>query len=149
VETEVELYPRQNWRATASYTVVEPRVTDIDPGYEGSDRPGDALLRRPTHSGTATISYGRPGGLSAGTAISYVGQRPDVDFSQFPSPRVALPAYTKVDLSAEFPVTHRGAAGLSLTGRIENVFDKRYEDVLNFEAPGRTILLGARATGMF
>ena len=149
VETEIELYPIENWRATASYTIAEPRVTEVDPAYEGTDRPGDALIRRPTHSGAVTVSYGRAGALNIGTAISYVGKRPDVDFSQFPSPRVTLPAYTRFDLSAELPVTHRGPAGLTLTGRIENLFDKRYEDVLNFEAPGRAILLGARATGMF
>ncbi|HEV7387996.1 MAG TPA: TonB-dependent receptor [Gemmatimonadaceae bacterium] len=149
VETEIALYPVESWRATASYTIAEPRVTETDPSYEGSDRPGDALIRRPTHSGAVTISYGRGGGLNLGTAISYVGKRPDLDFAQFPSPRVTLPAYTKVDLSAEFPVTRQGPAGITLTGRIENLFDKRYEDVLNFEAPGRAILLGARATGMF
>jgi vitamin B12 transporter len=124
-------------------------VTEVDPAYKGSDRAGDALIRRPTHSGALTVSYGRAGAFTVGTAVSYVGKRPDVDFSQFPSPRVTLPAYTKVDLSAEFPVTRRGSAGLTLTGRVENLFDKRYEDVLNFEAPGRAFLLGARATGMF
>ncbi len=148
-EAEVQLSPVANWRGTASYTVVNPRVTRVDPAYAGSDRVGDALIRRPTHSGSFLVSYSRPLGVSLSGAINYVGRRPDLDFSQFPSPRVTLPAYAKVDLSAEYPVTSVGRGGLSLNARLENVFDKRYEDVLGFSAPGRTILVGARVSALF
>ena len=94
-------------------------------------------------------SYSRPWGLSFGGAVSYVGKRPDIDFSQFPSPRVTLPAYAKADLSADFPLSHIGTSGFILTSRIENVFGKKYEDVLHFRAPGRTILIGGRASAIF
>jgi len=148
-ETELTLTPLAGLRGTANYTLVRPHVTEIDAGYEGTDRPGDALLRRPTHSGSLTLSYARPGTFDIGTAVSYVGKRPDLDFSQFPSPRVTLPAYTKVDLSAEVPILHQGIGGFTLTARIENLFDKHYEDVLNFPAPGRAILIGGRASATF
>lgn len=148
-ETEFTLMPLANLRASASYTIVRPRVTKVDPDYEGGAQPGDALVRRPTHSGSLTLLYGRSASLNLGTSITYVGKRPDFDFSQFPSPHVTLPAYARVDLSAEVPVFARGPGGLTLTGRVENLFDKHYEDVLNFAAPGRTILLGARAAAMF
>jgi vitamin B12 transporter len=84
-----------------------------------------------------------------GTAVRYVGKRPDLDFAQFPSPRVTLPAYTKVDLSAEYPLTGTGRAELTISARMENVFNRRYEDVLNFATPGRTVLIGARASSVF
>jgi vitamin B12 transporter len=148
-EGELQLRPAVNWRATASYTVVEPRVTRVDPGYQGSDQVGDALIRRPTHSGSFIASYARPWGLSVGAGVSYIGRRPDLDFSHFPSSRVTLPAYTKVDLSADFPLTRLGNGGFTLTSRIENLFDKTYEDVLHFAAPGRTILIGGRASAIF
>ena len=148
-EAEVQLSPVKNWRGTASYTIVNPRVTRVDPAYQGSDRVGDALVRRPTHSGSVVVSYSQPLSVSLSSAVSYVGQRPDFDFSQFPSPRVTLPAYTKVDLSAQCPVTSVRRGGLSLNARLENVFGKRYEDVLGFKAPGRTILVGARASALF
>ncbi|MFL5598340.1 MAG: TonB-dependent receptor plug domain-containing protein [Gemmatimonadaceae bacterium] len=148
-EAELQLTPTMNWRGSVSFTVVNPRVTRVDPGYEGSDRAGDALIRRPTHSGSLVVSYARPWGASLGTSVSFVGKRPDIDFAQAESPRVTLPAYTKVDLSAEYPLTgpHRG--GLTFTGRIENLLDRRYADVLNFRAPGRAILIGGRATTSF
>jgi vitamin B12 transporter len=148
-EAELRLSPVTNWRGTVSYTIVNPRVTEVDAAYQGSDRVGDELIRRPTHSGSLVVSYSRPWGMSLGTAVSYVGKRPDTDFSQFPSPRVTLPAYTKVDLSAEYPLTGLNRGGLTLNARLDNVFDKRYEEVLHFASPGRTILIGGRASALF
>lgn len=148
-EAELQLTPVRNWRGTASYTIVNPHVTEVDPVFQGSDHVGDELIRRPTHSGSLLVSYSRPWGMSLGTAVSYVGKRPDTDFSQFPSPRVTLPAYTKVDLSAEYPLTGLSRGGLTLNARLDNVFDKRYEEVLHFASPGRTILIGGRASALF
>jgi vitamin B12 transporter len=148
-EAELQLTPVTNWRGTASYTIVNPHVTEVDPAYQGIDRVGDALIRRPTHSGSIVVSYSRPWGMSLGTAVSYVGKRPDTDFSQFPSPRVTLPAYTKVDLSAEYPLTGLNRGGLALNARLDNVFDTRYEDVFHFASPRRTILVGGRASVLF
>ena len=147
-EMEVRVAPNARVRGSASYTIVNPRVDAVDADYQGTDRVGDALLRRPTHSGAATVSYFDPSGFNVGAVVGYVGSRPDLDFSQFPSPRVSLPAYTKVDLSSEVPILRRGAR-LTLTARVENVFNRRYEEVLNFASPGRTILIGGRAATIF
>ena len=148
-EAELELSPAGSWRGTASYTIVNPRVTEIDPAYEGSNKVGDALIRRPTHSGSAVVSYRRLASASFGASVSFVGRRPDIDFAQFPSPHVTLPSYTKLDLSGELPLTGVRRGGIALNARVENVFDKRYEDVLGFAAPGRTILIGVRAASLF
>jgi outer membrane receptor protein involved in Fe transport len=37
-----------------------------------------------------------------------------------------------------------GYGSLSLTIRVDNALNRKYEDVLNFPAPRRTILIGAR-----
>ena len=148
-EAELQVKPATHWRTTASYTLITPRVTEIDPTYQGSDQVGDALLRRPSHSGSVVVSYARSSGLGFGTAVTFVGKRPDLDFAQFPSPRVTLPDYSKVDLSAEVPLPRLGLGGLTLTARLENLFDKKYEEVLNFAAPGRTILIGGRVSALF
>jgi len=148
-ETEIAVTPATNWRTTASFTVVKPRVAEIDPSYQGSDQVGDELIRRPSHSGSFVVSYARPRGVSLGTAVTYIGKRPDIDFAQFPSPRVTLPAYTKVDLSAELPLSPLGRGGFALTARLENLFDRKYQEVLGFAAPGRAILIGGRALAMF
>jgi outer membrane cobalamin receptor len=41
-------------------------------------------------------------------------------------------------------VVRRRGADLALTLRVENAFDAEYEAILNYRAPGRTLLLGGR-----
>jgi vitamin B12 transporter len=148
-EGELALSPSTNWRGSASYTIVNPRVTEIPPGYQGGDNVGDALIRRPSHSGSVVAMYSRPASAGVGVALNFVGKRADTDFAQFPSPRVTLPAYTRLDISAELPISAQKRGGLTLNARVENVLNKRYEDALHFAAPGRTVLIGARASTLF
>ena len=148
-EAELAVTPSSAWRGNASFAIMKPKVTKIPSSYGGDDRVGDALLRRPSHAGSLVLSYGRTAGIKLGAALNYVGQRPDLDFSQFPSPRVTLPAYTKLDLSVEQPLASVGRGGVTLNARLENALNKRYEDVLHFAAPRRTILIGARASSHF
>lgn len=131
--------------ASVDFTQTIARVLSVPPGYQGSERAGDALLRRPSHSGSATITYADRG-WSGGAVVTYVGTRPDLDFQKYPSPRIALPAYTTVDLSAAVPLLVRSASTVALTARVQNALDRRYAEVANFPALGRTILLGARVT---
>jgi len=147
-EIETSVAPRGDFSATASYTHSTPRVTSLSPSYSGDLVAGQALIRRASHTGTAVARYGRAGVGSLSAAASFVGKRPDIDFNEFPSPVVTLPAYTKLDVAGSVDVLRRGSgAGLSLTARIENVLGKRYEDVLHFAAPGRIFLVGARYSG--
>lgn len=148
-EVELDVLPAATLRGSANYTVVNPRVTEVAPTYQGADRVGDALLRRPTHMGGATLTYAPRVGASLSLAARYVGRRPDVDFAQFPSPRVTLPAYTRIDLSAELPLAHFGPTGLAMSARVDNLFDRRYEEVLHFATPRRTLFVGARARAIF
>lgn len=148
-EAELQLLPSAKWHGSASYTMVNPRVAAVDPAYQGGDRVGDELIRRPSHSGGLSVRYSPHSGANLSVAATYVGARPDIDFAQFPSPRVTLPAYTKVDLAAEYPVTLFSRSGLALNARVDNVFDRKYEDVLHFATPRRTFFVGARASTLF
>ncbi len=129
---------------SASYMQTIAQVFAVPPGYAGSQMPGDALLRRPSHSGTASLFYARSSEWSVGASANYVGKRPDMDFSQFPSPTVTLPSYVKMGLSGSLRVFRTDATMVSLTARIDNLLDRRYQDVFNFPAPGRAILIGAK-----
>jgi len=148
-EAELQINPSAAWRASASYTVVSPRVVEVSPDYSGSERPGDALIRRASHSGSIVAAFTARTGLSFSGAVSYVGKRPDTDFGQFPSPRVTLPSYAKVDLSAEYPIMRAARGGLTISARVENLFGEEYEDVFRFAAPGRVVFVGARAVAVF
>lgn len=147
-EGEVEFRPIDPLHITGSFTMVAPKVTKIAPSFAGSLRVGDALLRRPTHSGALGVTYAAPRGYSFGAEAAYVGKRPDQDFSRFPSPTLALPPYMKLDLSARSRVLAlANGSGLSLTARLENALDKNYQDVIGFPAPRRVVLIGASFGG--
>jgi vitamin B12 transporter len=146
-EAELEVTPRGIVSGSASFTHARPRVARISSSYSGTLVPGQALIRRPTRSGTASFRFSPRRGSLALTA-SYVGKRPDVDFNLFPSPTVTLPGYTRIDASGVLDVWRsESGSSLSLTARAENVLDRAYETVLHYPAPGRTILIGARYRG--
>lgn len=132
------------FRISGSFSVVAPKVTSVSQSYSGSLRPGDALIRRPTHSATLRVGHSMEHETHIDLSGSYVGKRPDLDFAQFPSPTLTLPSYIRVDASAERPiVTLPNFDRVSLTVRVENVFGKKYQDVIGYPAPGRVVLIGA------
>lgn len=106
------------------------------------------LLRRPTHSGSVQLSGPIAGRGDFAVTARHTGNRVDQDFSVFPAVLVTLPSHTVVDASVELRVTSRRAPvpGLMLTGRVENLLGTRYEEVLHFPAPRRTLLLGGEMT---
>ncbi|HUF65257.1 MAG TPA: TonB-dependent receptor [Gemmatimonadaceae bacterium] len=145
-EADLRSSPFPGWFLTASFTQLRAAISRLDERYEGSLEVGQPLIRRPRRQAASGLTYAgwRRGSVTA--AVRYVGARRDLDFREFPSPMVELPAYTVGDIAAS--VRLLGTAGgdeLSLTARIENLFDKRHEEVLYYEAPGRTLLIGARA----
>ncbi|HEX6251920.1 MAG TPA: TonB-dependent receptor [Gemmatimonadaceae bacterium] len=145
-EADVRSAPLAGWIASLSHTWLDAAIARLDERYEGSLEAGQRLIRRPRRQGAATLTYGGWERGSMTVAARYVGSRSDLDFREFPSPLVELPAYTVADVSASVLLLGaRGDDELSLTARVENLFDRRYEEVLYYEAPGRTLLLGLRA----
>lgn len=131
----------------ASYTQATPHVSRLSSEYTGNLEVGDALIRRPSHSGAATVTQSPVSRVTLSLTATYVGKRPDLDFNTFPSPTVTLPSYTRVDGAASFAAYRTARNQLSITLRAENALDREYEDVLHFAAPGRVILVGARFEG--
>jgi vitamin B12 transporter len=129
---------------TASRTWLHARVDRVDDQYEGSLEPGQPLLRRPRHATTAVLTYVPEGRASVSLGVRDVGRRADLDFRDFPSPMVELPRYAVTDIGGAVRLNGDTASGLWLTLRVENVFDREYQEVLYYGAPGRTILLGGR-----
>ena len=98
---------------------------------------GERLLRRPVHSGNLifNVNYRR---MNWNLANYFVGRRTDSDFLGFGLTRNA--GYARVDLAGSFDVRQ----GLTAFGRVENLFDKRYQEVLGFPALRRGYMLGMR-----
>ncbi|MDQ6716905.1 MAG: hypothetical protein M3Z17_01010, partial [Gemmatimonadota bacterium] len=66
----------------------------------------------------------------------------------FPSPTLTLPSSVKLDISARRRVLAlAGRDQLSLTARVENALDKKYQDVIGYPSPRRVVLIGAEFSG--
>src|ERR1700682_6311353 len=51
-EAELTLSTSSNWRGSGRHTLLNRRVTEAPPGSRGGDNVGDALIPRPSHSGS-------------------------------------------------------------------------------------------------
>ncbi|MCG8468822.1 MAG: TonB-dependent receptor [Gemmatimonadetes bacterium] len=128
------------------YTYLDANVTDsgFDEDADANFVEGERLLRRPEHQLAAQARVRGGDRAVGGVGFRYVGDRIDRDFSDSPAPRVTLPSYVVIDAFADVTVA-RGSAGapsLTVTGRIENLFDEAYSEIQGFPARGRTIWLG-------
>ena len=133
---------------TATYTWLDTEVADagFQEGPGATFVAGEPLLRRPEHTAGAAAFVRIANAMGLELALRHTGERSDRDFATFPATPVMLPAYTVVDLAAEFQVAAARAAspGLTLTLRAENLTGAQYEEVWGFVAPGRGVYLGGR-----
>lgn len=133
IEAEVGYRLGPALEVSANYTLLDA---------EERQAAGAALVRevrRPSHSANL-ILHGQSGRLRYGTALSYVGERRDIDFEQFPAADVTLDEYLLSSLRVGWELV----PGVEAYGRIENGFDADYQDVFGYATPGRTVHAGLR-----
>ena len=130
----------------ASYTYLVAEATDDGGLPSATFANGDRLIRRPQHSAHLAVRARVFDRANLGGSVAYVGTREDVDFTQFPSRRVALPAYAIVDIAAEVDIlpSRAGQPGLAGIVRVENLFNEGYDQVVGFSGRPRGIFGGAR-----
>lgn len=148
MELEAGYEPGERLSIRASYSYVDTEVTDsgFDEGEEATFVEGERLLRRPTHSASLELA-GRPVSLlRLGTSVDWVGDRVDLDFSSFPSERVTLEDYLRVNASARLDLGTATGARLSPVLRVENLFDEEFREVAGFSGRGRAVYLGLESS---
>ena len=69
-----------------------------------------------------------------------VGSKFDNDFSTFPASRSKIAGYSIVNLYARYKIN----SDYELFARIENLFDKEYEDVLGYGTLGTNAIAGLK-----
>lgn len=141
-----------DWRADAvttvraSYAYTATRTTRA--GYDASAGAnyvvGERLLRRPPHAFSLMITQKMTGGGSFDLGVTRVGERSDRDYAVYPAAPVVLPGYTKLDVSTTIPLEGTVEAPVSLVLRVNNALDAKYQDVLHFDSPRRTLFAGVR-----
>jgi len=106
--------------------------------YEGSSDFAKQLIRRPKHNANIIVNYLPFEHFNLNAQLRLVGERDDKDFSVFPVKRITLPSYLLFNFSSAYKLTNE----ISLSGRIENLFNKYYEEVLYFGTLGRSFYFG-------
>ena len=96
---------------------------------------GLKLARRPSQSVNASVDYRWAFGLETGATVTHVGD----SFDNASNTR-RLDGYVLVDLRASYPITQ----GVSLYGRIENLFNEEYETIFRYGTPRRAAYAGVR-----
>lgn len=126
--------------AAANYTYQSTRTLsapsdplNIDPNY----LVGSPLLRRPANSGNVMLnaSFRR---MNWNLNGYFTGKRADYNYPG----QIMNPGYARFDLAGSYNLTH----GLSFYGRIANLADKKYQDVLGYPALGREFRIGMKYT---
>jgi vitamin B12 transporter len=102
-----------------------------------NDTTGEALLRRPKNKNSLTVVYQPTSRFRSQVQWRVYSSRFDNDFNTYPPERVSLGGYGIVDLAASYQLSQR----FELFARVDNLFDKEYQEVLGYGT------LGAAAYG--
>jgi vitamin B12 transporter len=131
LELAVDALPEARFRLGGSYTYTR---AEAETGPEA----GLPLIRRPTHQSSVDAGWAPRGGADVSLGLRWIGEREDVDFAVFPNERVTLDAYVVVRVAASWEPRD----DVRLFGRIENLLDADYEEVLDFGTAGRSAYAG-------
>ena len=94
---------------------------------------GTALSRLPGHSGDLALGFDPAGPFSGTVLLRFNGRETNSDGSR-------LDDWARVDINARYALSDR----LELYGRIENLFDAHYQQILGYGTPGLSGSLGVR-----
>jgi len=123
--------------ASANYTYDSTRTLSAPNTFDPNYIPGSRLLRRPVNSGNIVlnVAFRR---MNWNLSGYFTGRRDDYPIHGL----TVNPGYARLDLAASYNVSH----GVSFYGRIANLADKKYQDVLGFPALGREFRVGVKYT---
>jgi vitamin B12 transporter len=128
VETSLSINPAVDWKITSTYTFTQ-----------ADDRSADKRLkRRPKHiiGGEVQWQYSQEGDV--GFTVRHVGVSFDSDFS-FAAANTK--PFTTIDLYTNYRVNETA----SVYARVDNLLDRRYEEVYGYGEPGMSLIGGVKA----
>ena len=120
----------KQFRIDGSYT-----FTDTEDKTTGLE-----LLRRARNKAKVGVSYSPVEKGEVGVEVLLNGKRVDNDFSTAPATRADLGGYALINLVAKYGIVK----DIELFGRVENMFDKSYQDVLGYGTAGATVFGGVK-----
>ncbi len=130
VESFIAYEPGKTLALRADYTYTQ--ATD--------DVLNQELLRRPRHKASLNANWHVTEALSANATVLTVSSWVDGN-RDFSVPRLTANGYTTVNLAANFDVNSH----LSVFGRIDNLFDRHFQNPVGFLQPTLGAFAGVRA----
>ncbi|MFZ0844310.1 MAG: TonB-dependent receptor [Pseudolabrys sp.] len=131
-ETFAEAKVTERLRVRGDYT--QTVATDATTGAELQRRPRDKL--------TGTVVWSVSEALTLSTNVIYVGTWKDFDRAGNLLAPADAPGYTVVNLAANYVVDKN----VTVFGRIDNLFNKQYEDPTGWMHPGFGVFGGVKLT---
>jgi len=103
---------------------------------------GESLLRRPRNKNALTVVYQPTSRWRSQLQWRVYSSRFDNDFSSYPPQRVSLGGYGLVDLALSYQLS----GSVELFARVDNIFDKEYQEVLGYGTLGAAGYGGIKVT---
>jgi vitamin B12 transporter len=125
-ESFVEWKPVDSFFVVANYTWLRTRDTE-----------SNELQRRPRNKVGLTTTWKASSRLSLNTNMQWVGTRQDAS-----APDGKLDSYCRVNLSAFYKLN----GNVELYGRIDNLFNRYYEEAWSYATPGRSAYAGVKVS---
>ncbi|MBR0553984.1 TonB-dependent receptor [Sphingomonadaceae bacterium LXI357] len=117
---------------------------DLAYTYTDATQNGVKEVRRPRHMGSVNITATSPDKRFSGTlTVRYNGRMADIAYTDpsYAPVTVSLPEYVLVNLALDYRISDH----FSVYGRIENLFDERYEEIFSTRGSPRAAYAGVRA----
>jgi len=101
----------------------------------------EELLRRPKHKGSLLAQWQATSAWQLSLDVLAVGSWVDGN-RDFSIPRLDAPGYVTVNFASEYELNGH----VALFGRINNLFDRQYQNPVGFQQPGLGAYAGIRVT---
>jgi vitamin B12 transporter len=152
VETALNIGPFFGASLRGTYTYLDFEMTQKN-GFPPLSPALNTLERRPHNRMATTLDYQRDhvlrtgDHLDANLNVAFVGERHDLDPFTFQDVNDQA-AYTRADLALRYdmPMPVHAAYRIGWFARLQNLFDRNYEEVRGFKSPPINVLAGARLT---
>lgn len=128
IETAAHWTVNEQVRLNASYTFTDSR----------DHATGTVLARQPKHQASLGTTWKPMDGLTTDATLRLVGHRYDGDSA---SGR-GMGGYGTLDIAVSYDLTDWA----KVFGRVENLFDKDYEEAATYGTPGRMVFAGVKGT---
>ncbi len=130
VEASVSAKLGEAWRLDLAYT------------YLHALQNAEQEVRRAPNIASLNLAWRAPQDrYGANLTVRYNGEQTDNNFTLSGPPKVKLPSFTLINLGADYRINDT----FQLYGRVDNLLDRKTEEVYTFRGPGRAFYAGIRA----